>query len=102
MPLVITPDNATNTAIISGDTYHFKEYIKSVGGKWNPVEKVWRVPLTADLSCLQPRPYVHARPYWLCCDKAEIIDFKRKHSACREHAHDGNTFRVGGNIYTGD
>ena len=39
---------------------------------------------------------------WICCTECEVIDWKRKHTSCRAHAVDGNTFRLRGNIYTGD
>ena len=40
--------------------------------------------------------------YWICCEKCEVHDWRRKHTSCIHHAVDGNSFRVDGMIYTGD
>ena len=40
--------------------------------------------------------------HWICCLECEVIDWKRQHTNCRVHSVDGNTFRVRGNIYTGN
>ena len=39
---------------------------------------------------------------WICCAECTIIDERRRHTACDIHAVDGNSFRVNGNLYTGD
>jgi hypothetical protein len=39
---------------------------------------------------------------WICCAECTIMDEKRHHTSCDIHAEDGNTFRVNGNIYTGN
>ena len=39
---------------------------------------------------------------WICCEECEVVDWIRQHTNCRACAVDGNTFRVRGNIYTGD
>lgn len=45
---------------ISGQTFHSRDKLKALGGKWNAEKKVWILPLTADLSSLvavqQPAP----------------------------------------------
>jgi hypothetical protein len=41
---------------ISGNTYSFRETLKSMGAKWSPEQKVWRLPAGADLSALRPPP----------------------------------------------
>ena len=42
---------------------------------------------------------------WVCCEKCEIVDFKKGHSSCMAHAHwDGQSwcsFRIFGSLYTG-
>jgi hypothetical protein len=44
--------------------------------------------------------------HWICCESCEVLDWKRKHTSCRACAvFDGqswNSFRVRGNIFTGD
>jgi len=43
---------------------------------------------------------------WICCEKCEVIDWKRQHTSCQACVEWGgqgwNTFRVRGSIYTGD
>ena len=43
---------------------------------------------------------------WICCDNCEVIDWNKKHTSCRAHAHwDGQswcTFRINGTLYTGN
>ena len=43
---------------------------------------------------------------WICCDDCEVIDWNKKHTSCRAHAHwDGQswcTFRINGTLYTGN
>ena len=45
---------------------------------------------------------VAAGSTWICCENCEVVDWVRQHTNCRACAVDGNTFRVRGNIYTGD
>jgi len=45
---------------------------------------------------------VAAGSTWICCESCEVVDWIRQHTNCRACAVDGNTFRVRGNIYTGD
>ena len=45
---------------------------------------------------------VAAGSTWICCAECEVIDWQRQTSSCQVHAVDGTTFRVRGNIYTGD
>ena len=44
--------------------------------------------------------------YWICCEECEVIDWQRAHTSCKACAVDcglyKNTFRVRGNIFTGD
>jgi len=53
------------------------------------------------LNCLEQKKTTGAY-HWICCDKCVVIDWKRQHTSCSACAHDGNTFRVRGSIYTGD
>lgn len=34
--------------VLTGKTFDVKEAIKSLGGKWNPLRRVWTLPLEAD------------------------------------------------------
>lgn len=99
-------------------TFDFREDLKYLGGKWNPKERAWVIPLATCVVGLQEK--VNARkeeeklkrkeqqrleeenfklhpPYWVCCGKAEIIDKKRQHTGCSQHG-----FRVRGFLFTGD
>jgi len=39
-----------------GNTYHIKDYIKSVGGRWNAQEKCWYVPSDKFDNCVSKLP----------------------------------------------
>ena len=43
---------------------------------------------------------------WVCCDKCEIVDFRKGQTSCSAHAHwDGQSwcsFRIFGLVYTGN
>ena len=43
---------------------------------------------------------------WICCENCEVIDWVKRHTSCRVHAHwDGQswcTFRINGSLYTGN
>jgi hypothetical protein len=43
---------------------------------------------------------------WICCDNCEVIDWTKRHTSCRAHAHwDGQSwcsFRINGALYTGN
>jgi hypothetical protein len=39
---------------------------------------------------------------WICCEKCEVIDWIKQHTYCQACGVDGNSFRVRGNIRTGD
>lgn len=43
---------------------------------------------------------------WICCENCEVIDWNKKHTSCRVHAHwDGQSwcsFRINGTLYTGN
>ena len=41
---------------IGGKTFHRKDVLKSLGGRWNVEKKVWMLPLDADLTSLRPPP----------------------------------------------
>lgn len=44
--------NDGETWKITGNTFEFKENIKSMGGKWSPLEKAWRLPITTAVDSL--------------------------------------------------
>lgn len=41
---------------IRGNTYQHRELLKSLGAKWTPSEKAWKLPAGTDLSSLTPPP----------------------------------------------
>jgi hypothetical protein len=45
---------------------------------------------------------VAAGSSWICCNDCQVIDWVRQHTSCQVCAVDGNSFRVRGNIRTGD
>ena len=45
---------------------------------------------------------VAAGSSWICCNDCQVIDWVRQHTSCQACAVDGNSFRVRGNIRTGD
>ncbi len=47
---------------LSGNTYSFKETIKTLGGTWTPATKTWLLPVGTDLTFLQPPPRPAPRP----------------------------------------
>jgi hypothetical protein len=55
----VVPDQCI---LISGKTFDSKDLLKSLGGVWVPDLKKWKLPLTADLSSLQPQVKVPPRP----------------------------------------
>jgi len=117
---------------VSGTTFAIKEDLKNLGGKWEPDTKSWllspaldtlatRTSLQLKLKEQKAERLYAASPegkrkqvlaalehkkgghyHWICCEECEVIDWQRQHTACRVHSHDGNTFRVRGNIYTGN
>lgn len=63
---------------ITGNTFPYKEFLKSLGGKWSPSQKAWILSLDADLSQLRPPPqprYLplpkHAIRGGKCCSRAK-------------------------------
>jgi hypothetical protein len=52
LTLVRTPEGLE----ISGKTFHSKEALKTLGGKWSGEKKVWILPLDADISSLRRPP----------------------------------------------
>ena len=114
---------------VTGKTFIWKEEIKTLGGKWNPAQKAWRIPHATDISELKAAVLKKevdycvdlllafeakekatkevivvkaAKPWWVCCDKAVIVNAQYKWTTCTVHAVGDNTFRVRGGIFTGD
>ena len=154
--------------ILTGKTFDAKEAIKSLGGRWNPLRRVWTLPLEADTDEVRVhlgawtrseeedakeamkaaaaaavaaveevmatqrakaakaaanlaaknkrkaeaekervRLCVESGNYsWICCENCEVVDWAKRHTSCRVHAHwDGQswcTFRINGVLYTGN
>jgi hypothetical protein len=42
------------------------------------------------------------RYHWICCEKAEVIDWGRKVTCCRDCGSDGYSVRICGRLYIGD
>ena len=40
--------------------------------------------------------------HWICCEKAEVIDWGRKVTCCRDCGSDGYSVRISGRLYIGD
>lgn len=68
------------------NTYHWKETIKAMGGKWQPATKTWVLPVEAVLQPLMP-----VLPPWVCCHKARHLDHHNKTLVCSQHYPKGNT-----------
>ncbi len=69
---------------ISGWTYEHRERLKALGGKWQPDQKVWLLPIGADLTEFKPVP-VPRQPKpvptlqkvfrtWICIKKKAQLD----------------------------
>jgi hypothetical protein len=89
------------TVAISGNTYPVKDQIKALGGRWDGVLKVWRVPADkADAarqlvnggkySCKPGERYFPQRAYRrnrTGCSCGSIVDVPRE-SDCAQCQHD--------------
>ena len=122
MSLVFTIND--KSLIVTGKTFHAKEHLKSLGGKWSG--SAWSLPLDADTpenraalegtvtlgTTMQKAADKAVRDYadspsakfqyaksrgWTCCDKANVMDAQRGHVGCFEHG-----FHVKGILRTGD
>jgi hypothetical protein len=51
---------------------------------------------------LRIKAAVAAGSTWICCENCEVIDWIKQHTYCQPCGVDGNSFRVRGNIRTGD
>ncbi len=78
---------ADGNLCLKGNTFPYKDGIKTAGGKWNPAEKAWTIPATADLSFIQPiaPPPLPSHPWFACCEKARVVCFGRQEYICKEH-----------------
>ena len=114
------------TLIVTGNTFPIKDDLKSLNGTWSPALRAWSLPLIHDtpemraallqkgVKSVTPVPYADVIKeclkkkattgefYWICCESCKVVDWKRMHTDCHACAIDGNSFRVRGNIYTGD
>ena len=73
-----TNGQGTTTYIeISGNTYPVREGIKALGGRWNPNEKVWRVPAdrAQEAQRLVPPKTLTVKPKPSPCHGPYIMDF---------------------------
>ena len=46
MSLKFTPSN--EVLKVTGKTFHVKDELKTLGGRWNPLEGCWTLPLSSD------------------------------------------------------
>lgn len=53
---VIFETLADGRTSLRGNTFKYKEQIKSVGGTWEPASKSWTMPANTDLSFIRPPP----------------------------------------------
>ena len=58
---------------IGGNTYPNRHRLKALGGVWQKEKKVWLLPVSADLTSLQPRRQKVFRT-WICGKKVAKID----------------------------
>lgn len=54
--LVATTTTGLDDILITGNTYNCREVLKSLGAKWSPEQKAWKLPSGTDLSALRPPP----------------------------------------------
>jgi hypothetical protein len=103
--------------VISGKTFHAKEAIKELGGRWDAARRIWALPLEMDTEETRIRLGTikqslvlredERRPAatknlelvkwclanktgkysWVCCEQCEILDLKKGHISCKAHAH---------------
>ena len=112
----------TDLIVISGKTFNIKDEIKALGGSWNAERRVWTLPLEMDVEETRKKLDIAMKTnrktetpkaeqkqasnvHWICCEKCTVIDSRRGHTSCMDHAEwDGqswNSFRVFGRLYTG-
>ena len=72
--------------MISGNTFNWRQALKDLGGTWNSDQKVWSLPLNADLSAfIPPKPvarikvapttqYLRSDRIWVCVKKQARLD----------------------------
>ena len=70
--------------LCSGETYKWKDNIRSAGGKWLSEERAWLLPLDVDKSLLMKKKPVPLPP-WVCCEKAEVLPYGHHSYSCPEH-----------------
>lgn len=54
--LVATTTTTLDDISITGNTYNCRDLLKSLGAKWSPEQKAWKVFYGTDLSVLRPPP----------------------------------------------
>jgi hypothetical protein len=60
---------------ISGNTFNNKDYLKSLGAKWSPDDKMWLLPAGTDIKPLlappppKPTKYLRSDRKWICAKK---------------------------------
>lgn len=75
---------------LSGNTFPYKDQIKTLGGKWNAETKTWVVPGDANLASIQPPPppppmdKLTKYPF-LCCKQAKVINRFEHTFLCKIH-----------------
>ncbi len=85
--LLIKKDEVTAEWVVTGEkTYEWRGITKSLGGKWSPPEKAWRIPLGADITPLQNKLYEYDKyienlreqwkkkvpSYGQCCEQGKL------------------------------
>ena len=91
--------------VVTGKTFEYRERIKGLRGRWNPIMKAWIIPLGTDLTILEePLPISMALPpHWLCCAKAVILNYDKQQYVCSSHGDPNQSIMfVRGALYTGD
>jgi hypothetical protein len=95
---------------VSGKTFHFKDEIKELGGKWDNARKIWTLPKDTDLEFLVVKKVIpkEVRPkvipaYGCCCEKAKLMEEYWQgpmYYQCEDHGMRPTTKKGFG--YTGD
>jgi len=93
MPPRNTPRVKTDTLSdgrigVTGDTFPIKDRLKTAGGRWHAMDKVWYLPAGTDLAFLKeplPPPPPPPRPWNACCDSAKVYGMTETDVFCKAH-----------------
>ena len=87
---------------LSGNTFAYKDHIKSLGATWLPDQKRWRLPVGADLSSLaqpQPQPQPQRQPYTENMWAYDSLRFRRNRACCSQCKREFDAYRPDGPMW---